>query len=115
MPGEDRVPGGEGNRAVGMRVLNALTPGTARTTHYFWSLVRDVALDDDDLTQWAFQANKDTFDEDVAVIEPQQEMIDTAPARPIRWGVDKGVTQAHRWIDRLLREEAKAGDRTGDS
>ena len=98
----------EGNRAVGMRVLNALTPETARTTHYFWSLVRDVALDDDDLTQWAFQANKDTFDEDVAVIEPQQQMIDTAPepARPIRWGVDKGVTQAHRWIDRLLREEA---------
>ena len=101
----------EGNRAVGMRVLNALTPETARTTHYFWSLVRDVALDDDDLAQWAFQANKDTFDEDVAVIEPQQEMIDTAPApaRPIRWGVDKGVTQAHRWIDRLLREEAGAG------
>ena len=97
----------ERNRAVGMRVLNALTPETAKTTHYFWSLLRDVELDDDDLTQWAFQANKDTFDEDVAVIEPQQEMIDTAPepARPIRWGVDKGVTHAHRWIDRPLGEE----------
>ena len=58
----------------------------------------------------AFQANKDTFDEDVAVIEPQQRMIDTAPepARPIRWSVDKGVTQAHRWIGRLLDEEAGA-------
>ena len=98
----------EGKRSVGMRVLNALTPETAKTTHYFWSLLRDVELDDDDLTQWAFQANKDTFDEDVAVIEPQQEMIDTAPepGGPIRWGVDKGVTQAHRWIDRLLGEEA---------
>ena len=105
-----RVAGaaGEGNRTVGMRVLNALTPETARTTHYFWSLVRDVELEDEELTQWAFQANKDTFDEDVAVIEPQQEMIDSAPepARPIRWSVDKGVTQAHRWIERLLDEEA---------
>ena len=91
-----------------MRVLNALTPETAKTTHYFWSLVRDVELEDEELTQWAFQANKDTFDEDVAVIEPQQEMIDSAPepARPIRWSVDKGVTQAHRWIERLLDEEA---------
>ena len=98
----------EDNQVVEMRVLNALTPETERTTHYFWSLVRNTDLDDDDLTQWMFQANKDTFDEDVAVIEPQQVMIDSAPApaRPIRWGVDKGVTQAHRWVERLLDEEA---------
>ena len=112
-----RVAGaaGEANRTVGMRVLNALTPETAKTTHYFWSLLRDVELDDEELTRWAFQANKDTFDEDVAVIEPQQRMIDTAPepARPIRWSVDKGVTQAHRWIERLLDEEA--GPTAGDS
>jgi len=89
-------------------VRDALTPENAKTANYFRSLVRDVALDDEEITQWAFQANKDTFDEDVAVIEPQQRMIDTAPepARPIRWGVDKGVTQAHRWIERLLDEEA---------
>ena len=107
------APGG--NRTVGMRVLNALTPETAKTTHYFWSLVRDVELDDEEITRWAFQANKDTFDEDVAVIEPQQRMIDTAPepARSIRWSVDKGVTQAHRWIERLLDEEA--GPAAGDS
>lgn len=87
--------------------MNALTPETERTTHYFWALVRDTELDDAALTEWMFQANKDTFDEDVAVIEPQQRVIDAAPApaRPIRWGVDKGVTQAQRWVARLLAEE----------
>ncbi len=105
------APGG--NRAVGMRLLNALTPETERTTHYFWTLLRDVDLDDDALTDWSYQAKMDTFDEDVAVIEPQQAMIDRAPAsaRPIRWGIDKGVTQAHRWVEELLREEA--AEKTG--
>ena len=103
---------GGGDRVVRMRVMNALTPETGRTTHYFWALVRDTELEDDALTEWTFKANKDTFDEDVAVIEPQQRMIDAAPApaRPIRWGVDKGVTQAQRWVARLLaEEEAEAG------
>ena len=31
------------------------------------------------------------------------------PARPIRWGIDKGVTHAHRRIERLLAEEAGTG------
>ncbi len=86
-----------GNRAVEMRVLNALTPETERTTHYFWSLVRNTDLEDDALTEWMYHAKKATFDEDVAVIEPQQALIDRAPApaRPIRWGVDKGVAQAN--------------------
>ena len=68
-----------------------------------------MELEDDALTEWMFQANKSTFDEDVAVIEPQQVMIDQAPvpARPIRWSVDKGVTQAQRWVDRLVEEEAR--------
>ena len=98
----------QANHVVEMRVLNALTPETDRTTLYFWSLLRNMELEDDSLTEWTFQANKSTFDEDVAVIEPQQVMIDRAPApaRSIRWSVDKGVTQAQRWVDRLVEEEA---------
>lgn len=96
---------------VEMRVLNALTPETEGTSLYFWSLLRDSDLGNEDLTEWMFRANASTFDEDVAVIEPQQEMMERAPppARPVRWGVDKGVTLAQRWVDRLLAEEAAAG------
>lgn len=98
------------DHVVEMRVLNALTPETEGSTLYFWSLVRNTDLDDDGLTEWMFEANRSTFDEDVAVIEPQQVMLDRAPppARPIRWQVDKGVTQAQRWVERLLREESGA-------
>ena len=100
-------------RAVEMRVLNALTPETERTSLYFWSLLRDTELEDGELTEWMFEANRSTFLEDVAVVEPQQVMLDRAPppARPVRWRVDKGVTQAQRWVERLLKEEAEARGR----
>lgn len=95
-------------RACEMRVLNAITPESDRRTHYFWSLQRNTARDDAELTDFMFTANRDTFFEDLAVIESQQAMIDAAPApaRPIRWHVDKGIEQAERWVARLLREEA---------
>ena len=55
-----------------------------------------------------FTANRDTFFEDVAVIEAQQEMLDKAPepARPVRWHIDKGVDRAQRWV-------AKTAERGG--
>lgn len=105
-----RVGGRSSNKVVEARVLNALTPETENTTHYFWSLQRNHDLDDDALTDFMWKANHNTFLEDVTIIEPQQEMIDRAPppARPIRWHIDKGVDQAQRWVAKLLREEAGA-------
>lgn len=105
-----RVGGRSSNKVVEARVLNALTPETENTTHYFWSLQRNHDLDDDELTDFMWKANHNTFLEDVTIIEPQQQMIDRAPkpARPIRWHIDKGVDQAQRWVAKLLREEAGA-------
>ena len=101
------------DHAVENRVLNAITPETDRTTHYFWSLQRDTALDDETLTDAMFTANRDTFFEDVAVIEAQQKMLDRAPgpAQPVRWHVDKGVDRAQSWVAKLLREEAAQAGR----
>ena len=60
-----------------------------------------------------FTANRDTFFEDVAVIEAQQKMLDRAPgpAQPVRWHVDKGVDRAQSWVAKLLREEAAQAGR----
>ena len=102
------------DRAIDMRVLNAITPETERSTHYFWSLQRNTKLDDAALTDAMFNANRDTFFEDVAVIEAQQKMLDTAPepGPPVRWHIDRGVDRAQRWVARLLREEAEQAGRT---
>lgn len=101
------------DHAVENRVLNAMTPETDRSTHYFWSLQRDTQLDDEALTDAMFTANRDTFFEDVAVIEAQQKMLDTAPepAARVRWHIDKGVDRAQRWVEQLLREEAAQAGR----
>jgi vanillate O-demethylase monooxygenase subunit len=57
-------------------VLNSLTPETERSTHYFWSVARCFALDDQRITKILHDMNKIAFDEDQAILEEQQRMID---------------------------------------
>ena len=49
--------------------MNGLTPETDRSSLYFWSLARNFDLGNDALGDWIFNANKNTFFEDVDVIE----------------------------------------------
>jgi hypothetical protein len=45
------VAGASESIASSRFVLNALTPEAAGATHYFWGLVRNIALDDAKLTE----------------------------------------------------------------
>jgi phenylpropionate dioxygenase-like ring-hydroxylating dioxygenase large terminal subunit len=92
------------------RVMNGLTPVTENTSLYFWSLGRSSKVDDDALSDWVFTANRNTFFEDVDIIESQQEMIERAPEppRPMLFHVDGGVNAARKLVARLAEKE-KAG------
>ncbi|MGE3246891.1 MAG: Rieske 2Fe-2S domain-containing protein [Beijerinckiaceae bacterium] len=91
------------------RVMNGLTPETDRTSLYFWSLARNFDLTNDALGDWIFNANKNTFFEDVDVIEKQQIMLESAPApaRELLFHVDGGVNAGRRLMARLYEEEQK--------
>lgn len=91
------------------RVMNCLTPETDRTSHYFWSLGRNTRINDDALSDWVFTANRNTFFEDVDIIERQQEMLDRAPAppRPLFFHVDGGVNAARKMVTHLAENERK--------
>ena len=88
-------------------VLNALTPENAGATHYFWGLVRNIALEDDALTETQQSLNRATFHEDLLILEQQQQLLDCAPAnwRPIATPNDGGCVQAERLMNRLLEAE----------
>ena len=94
------------NKIADIRILNALTPETSKTTNYFWSLVRCFALDDEEMETFLHEANTFAFSEDKAIIEQQQIMWDTAPdAKPIPFPHDKGVIASDRLMRRLMTEE----------
>ena len=92
------------------RVLNALTPETSGSTHYFWSLHQNFDIENDEKTQWMHDQNLATFMEDVAVVEAQQRLIESGPGPwvPVTVKADRAVVLARRVFDRLLEEEQAA-------
>ena len=71
----------EGRRVDGiqMRNLNAMTPETETTTHYFWGQAHDFEPHNKDMTERVFAQIKTAFLEDVSVFTAQQENIDLDP------------------------------------
>ena len=92
------------------RVLNALTPETDTTTHYFWSTARDWALDDPKVDAVYFNMTVEAFNEDKTIVEQQQDYISSdASNKPlIAFGFDKAGQMARRVLRRKIEEEAEA-------
>jgi phenylpropionate dioxygenase-like ring-hydroxylating dioxygenase large terminal subunit len=98
----------EGRRVGGieMRNLNAMTPETESTTHYFWGQAHDFQPHDAAVTDRVFAQIKTAFLEDVAVFSAQQKLIELDPAAPtIDINADSGGIQARRIVAKLYQEE----------
>jgi vanillate O-demethylase monooxygenase subunit len=82
-----------------------VTPETERTTHYFWSSSRNFRLDDAQVD--AVQAAiRDTFLEDVAMVEAQQRAIEAFPGAPaIDISADAPTIQARRLLEEMIAAE----------
>ena len=89
-------------------VINHLTPETERTTHYFWSVARRMALDDEEVSRRLHEMNAFAFEEDAVVLKRQQEMIERGrPGVPLtNMETDKAISAARRIVRRLIAEEA---------
>src|SRR5262249_36333400 len=101
----------EGHRVGGisMRNLNAITPETESTCHYFWGQAHDFDIDNRETTDKITDQIRTAFLEDVAVFEAQQVNLDLIPNPPqTDINADTGVIQARRIIDRLRQEEQAA-------
>jgi len=94
-------------RALNWMVLNAMTPETERSTHYFWSLSRCFEIEDAALSNTLRQSITTIFDEDKAILEQQQRMIESDPLRRplLSANCDAGGAAARRVIDQALAAE----------
>jgi phenylpropionate dioxygenase-like ring-hydroxylating dioxygenase large terminal subunit len=98
----------QGNRrgGVGLRNINAITPETEKTTHYFWAISQDRNPKDSEATDTIFREIQKTMQEDVEVFEAQQRSLELKPdAAMVNIMSDAGPIAARRIIDRLLAEE----------
>ncbi len=101
---------GDLSQGFSMRNLNAITPESEKTTHYFWAQAHDFKIDDPSVTEMLYQQVHTAFLEDLVAIKVQQENIDAFPDAPqIDFNQDSGGLQARRIVDNLLAEERNGG------
>src|SRR5262249_36045985 len=103
------APQGKRVGGITMRNLNAITPETEKTSHYFWGQAHDFDVKNAALTQKIFEQIETAFHEDVAVFTAQQRSLDAIPNPPqIDINADIGRTQPRRTPDRLRDQEQAA-------
>src|ERR1700722_17667956 len=100
------APQGRRVGGIGMGNLNAITPETETTSHYFWGQAHDFDIDNPATTDMLIGQIRTAFLEDVAVFEAQQRNMMLIPSAPqIDINADNGLIQARRILDRIHREE----------
>lgn len=100
------APTGTEDKRLMWWVLNALTPETGRSTHYFWGLPRRFKQEDRELTELLRTGVYRTFDEDKAIIEQQQLILERVPLekRSIFTPADQAPTRARQMVAAMLNQ-----------
>jgi vanillate O-demethylase monooxygenase subunit len=101
----------EGRRAGGIEMwnLNAITPETESTSHYFWGQAHSFEVGNPKVTDMLVEQIRTAFLEDVAVFQAQQRNLTLIPNPPqADINADTGVIQARRILDRLQLEEQQS-------
>jgi vanillate O-demethylase monooxygenase subunit len=97
---------GDRSKGVTTRNLNAITPETERSTHYFWAQAQNFGIDDPSVADLDFRMTHGAFLEDLKMIEGQQQNIELGPDVPrINVGTDTGGVQARRLVESLIAAE----------
>lgn len=100
LPPED----GPDDRAFHVEVVYALTPETEHSTHDFWLVARDFALDDAGVSQFLAGNNRTVVLQDVACLNTLEEILqrDGASYQELSINIDTGGLAARRLIQRQI-------------
>ena len=99
----------EGNRDDGffLRSAHAVTPETAHTAHYFWTIAHKVRDDMPELTDRVYQEIDAAFVEDKVIIESQFARLRQFPDPPlVSIRNDGPQLHAHKVLARRMAEES---------
>ncbi|WP_228122018.1 hypothetical protein [Variovorax paradoxus] len=94
--------------ALQFHSCQAITPETAKSTHYFFMQAHNFRLHDAVVTESIDQSQKRAFIEDKQILEAQQRMIDSSPESPmVAMAADAGLMQYRRLLGELIDQENK--------
>jgi vanillate O-demethylase monooxygenase subunit len=92
------------------RVMHLLTPETAATSHYFWTVARNYHLEDAGMGVAIGKSVAATFDEDKVILEAQQIALGDLGDRnllKLALKLDDAPLRARRLLSKLLRAQAE--------
>jgi phenylpropionate dioxygenase-like ring-hydroxylating dioxygenase large terminal subunit len=97
----------QGDRSKGMNMwnLNAITPETDKTAHYFFAQAWNFKLDERWIGDMLRQQIHTIFLEDMAMIKAQQQNMDLGPSPVASLGQDKAWVAMRGIVDRLIKDE----------
>lgn len=100
---------GDRSQAIEFRHLSQLTPETENSTFYFFAHTHNFARDNDKISDGVFNAVAAAFEEDKAIIEAQQRVIDLEPDRPMMAvSFDGPLLHIRRETDKIIKEESSS-------
>jgi vanillate O-demethylase monooxygenase subunit len=92
-----------------VRIMYAVTPETARTTHDFWVVSRDFAGDQEWVTETMARIQDAIVAEDVVALEALEADYPEGRVPEVSINIDRGALQARRLIHELARTQARYG------
>ena len=111
IPTRDAAPVEGRNEPMQRRVmiLNAITPETETSCHYFWVNARDFDQENKARSEFFLKTVTTAFNEDKDMLEAQQRVISLDPTTPtVNVNADWGGVQATRMMAELIASEAGA-------
>jgi vanillate O-demethylase monooxygenase subunit len=96
---------GERGKGVNMWNLNAITPETEKTAHYFFAQAYNFKLDEEWIGPMLAKQITDIFMDDMAMVKAQQKNMDLGPVPVVNLGQDKAWVAMRQIVERLAREE----------
>lgn len=96
-------PDGSDPDAFHVEVVYAITPETEHSTHDFWAVARDFALDDEQVSAFLAESNRTVVLQDVAALNVLEQVIATEPEgyQELSINIDTGGLAARRMLQRL--------------
>jgi phenylpropionate dioxygenase-like ring-hydroxylating dioxygenase large terminal subunit len=106
--GQGVLEGARPPEALVFHTVQALTPETETSTHYFWAAANGFALDDPSVTQEIHHQTGVAFAEDHAIIQAQAAVVTEHPhERMVAIAADAAVNQGRAMLARMLQAEAE--------
>jgi vanillate O-demethylase monooxygenase subunit len=85
--------------------LNAITPETDKTAHYFFAQAFNFKLDQKWIADMLAVQIRDIFLEDMSMVKAQQVNMDLGASPVVNLGQDKAWVAMRQIVDRMAKDE----------